>query len=81
MAKKTNHSAQKTIKNNPALEAPNPELETQPITEWEAEPTIANPQSEPNPAEDFRAKLVAKAQAARQAAKVGLIPQEQADDL
>jgi len=30
---------------------------------------------------DFRAELVAKAQAARQAAKVGLIPQEQADAL
>jgi len=31
------------------------------------------------PEDDFRAELVAKTQAARQAAKVGLIPQEQAD--
>ena len=34
-----------------------------------------------HPVEDFRAKLIEKAQAAKQAAKVGLIPQEQADSL
>ena len=77
MAKKANNAAPKTAKINPEMEAANPELEA-PI----ASETIASPtQSEPQPAEDFRAKLVAKAQAARNAARVGLIPQEQADAL
>ena len=44
-------------------------------------PEKGKPQAAPNPAEDFRAELVAKAQAAKQAAKVGLIPQEKADAL
>jgi hypothetical protein len=46
-------------------------------------PSIAldAPQDEQNIAQDEREKLVAKARAARQAALVGLIPQEQADAL
>ena len=39
------------------------------------------PQQETAPEKDFRAELVEKAQAARQAAKVGLIPQAEADAL
>jgi hypothetical protein len=72
MSKKANNAAPKAATINPALDAPNPEVEA-----IQAEPA---PDLE-KPSEDFRAELVAKAQAARQAAKVGLIPQEQADAL
>jgi hypothetical protein len=85
MAKKANNAAPKTAKINPEMEAANPELEA-----LEAEPTITSEtpkalpspaQSEPAPEKDYRSELVAKAQAAKQAAKVGLIPQAQADAL
>ena len=72
MSKKANHVVTKPVKDNRALED-SPQAE--PI------PEPGKPQGEPKPSEDFRAKLIEKAQAAKQAAKVGLIPQEQADSL
>ena len=44
-------------------------------------PKFDCPASEAKPADDFRTELVKKAQAAKNAAAVGLIPQEQADAL
>ena len=82
MAKKANNAAPKTVKINPELDAPEldaPQAET--IPALEAPETIETPKAEPAPEKDFRAELVAKAQAARQAAKVGLIPQATADAL
>ena len=57
---------------NPAVDAPNHEMEVQ-------NPEMNAPHAAPNPAEDFRTELVKRAQAAKQAALVGLIPQEQAE--
>ena len=92
MAKKANNAAPKSAKMNPAMDAPNHEMgapemdvpQAEPIAEMDApqaEPIaeLEKPQTVPNPAEDFRTELVKKAQAAKQAALVGLIPQEQAD--
>ena len=75
MSKKANHVVTKTVKDNRALED-SPQAE--PII---PSPEPKKPQGESKPSEDFRAKLIEKAQAAKQAAKVGLIPQEQADSL
>ena len=66
----------------PALEAPEVEIITLDAPEAIPSPKPEKGKPEAEAAEkDFRAELVAKAQAARQAAKVGLIPQEQADAL
>jgi len=85
MSKKAKNSASKTEKINPELEAANQEFEVtqaETIPALEAPKTIPSPKPEAEAAEkDFRAELIEKAQAARQAAKVGLIPQEQADAL
>ena len=70
MSEKVNHAAPKSAKINP--DAPKPEKE--------APQPIPSPSSEAKPADDYRTELVKKAQAAKNAAAVGLIPQEQADD-
>ena len=82
MAKKANNAAPKSAKMNPTVDAPksakmNPAMDA-PNHEMDAH-EMAAPQTAPNPAEDFRTELVKRAQAAKQAALVGLIPQEQAD--
>ena len=71
MAKKANNAAPKSAKINPEMDAP----------EWDAPQSIPSPdaQTASKPEDDFRAKLVAKAQAAMQAAKFGLMPQSEAD--
>ena len=72
MAKKANNAAPKSAKMNPAMDALNHEMDAQ-------NHEMDTPQTVPNPGEDFRTELVKKAQAAKQAALVGLISQEQAD--
>ena len=81
MAKKANNAAPKSAKINPEMDAH--EWDVEPIAEVDAPQAIPSPEAQVavKPEDDFRAELVAKAQAARQAAKVGLIPQEQADAL
>ena len=86
MSKKTRTAAPKSAKMNPEMDAhemdtPNHEMNAPEMDAPQAEPIaeLEKPQAESNPAEDFRTELVKKAQAAKQAALVGLIPQEQAD--
>ena len=73
MSKKVNHAAPKSAKINPASDATNPEKK--------APQAIPSPTSDAKPVDDYRTELVKKAQAAKNAAAVGLIPQEQADAL
>ena len=74
MSKKVNHAAPKSAKINP--DAPQAEAIPSP-----APKAIPSQTSEAKPADDYRTELVKKAQAAKNAAAVGLIPQEQADAL
>ena len=81
MSKKVNHAAPKSAKINPASDATNPEKEAQQAIPSPAPKAISSPTSDAKPADDYRTELVKKAQAAKNAAAVGLIPQEQADAL
>jgi len=79
MSKKERTAAPKSAKINPESDAPQSIPSPASDAPQAQKPKADAPKVSPNPADDKRAELVKKAQAAKQAAMVGLIPKEQAE--